>query len=80
LLEGSENSQPFGESRIFATVVQALARPELAVSVIYQRFHNLGMALLGRPLFGNNVLTVAEYDRVLELANTIFTVMDGEWG
>lgn len=80
LLEGAENSQPFGESRIFATVVQALARPELAVSVIYQRFHNLGMALLGRPLFGNNVLTAAEYDRVLELANTIFTVMDGEWG
>ncbi|GAA0678107.1 hypothetical protein FHT00_003437 [Sphingomonas insulae] len=79
LLEGSEDSQPFGESRIFATVVQALARPEAAISVIYQRFHNLGIALLGRSPFENNVLTAAEYEGVLDLVRTIFTVMDGEW-
>jgi hypothetical protein len=80
LREGSEASLPFGESRILATVVQALARPDVAISVIYQRFYNLGMALLGRSLFGNNVLTSAEYETVLELAAYIFAIMDGEWG
>lgn len=80
LLEASPGSRPFGDSRIYATVVQALARPERAISVIYQRFHNLGIALLGRPLFGNNPLTGDEYDSVIELARTVFTVMDGEWG
>ncbi len=80
LLEASPGSRPFGDSRIHATVVQALARPETAISVIYQRYFNLGMALLGRAIFGNNVLTAAEYDLVLELARAIFTVMDGEWG
>ncbi len=80
LLEASPDSRPFGDSRIYATVVQALARPETAISVIYQRYHNLGLAVLGRSIFGNNVLTASEYDTVLELARSIFTVMDGEWG
>jgi hypothetical protein len=80
LREGSESSLPFGDSRIYATVVQAMARPDTAISVIYQRFHNFGMALLGRPIFGNNILTEREYELVLELANYVLTVMDAEWG
>ena len=57
-----------------------MARPDTAISVIYQRFHNFGMALLGRPIFGNNILTEREYELVLELANYVLTVMDAEWG
>lgn len=79
LSEGAENNLPYGESRILATAVQALTRPDLAISVIYQRFHNLGMTLIGRPLFGNNPLTAAEYEDVLDLAAMIFDVMAHEW-
>ncbi|WP_376704199.1 AAA family ATPase [Mesorhizobium sp. ISC25] len=79
LREGSEESLPYGDTRILATVIQALARPEIAISVIYQRFHNFGMAMLDRPLFGNNVLTASEYETVLQLAAFVFTVMDVEW-
>lgn len=79
LREGADANLPYGESRILATVVQALTRPDLAISVIYQRFHNLGMTLLGRPLFGNNPLTAEEYEDVLDLASMIFEVMAHDW-
>lgn len=80
LLEGSENSRPFGDTRIYATAIQALARPEAAISVIYERFHNFGVAVLGRSLFGNDVLTAAEYAVIQDAAAAVFTVMDEEWG
>lgn len=73
-------SQPYGDARILATVVQALARPEEAISVISRRFDNLSSALLGRPLFDNALMTAAEYTRVIELSRELFQIMDEEWG
>jgi hypothetical protein len=80
LVEGREADRPFGESRILATAVQALTRPTEAISVIYQRFYNLGLALLGQSLFGNNPLTAEEYARILALAGDMFVIMRDEWG
>lgn len=80
LVEGTENNKPFGESRILATVVQALARPADAIAVIYQRFHNLGQALLGRSVFGNQPLTAEEYGVVVSLADQILKIMRDKWG
>lgn len=79
LVEGTENNKPYGESRILATVVQALTRPKTAISVIYQKYHNLGQTLLGRPLFGNNPLTADEYRSILQLADQLFAIMRDEW-
>lgn len=79
ILEGSEHSKPFADIRVLATLFQALARPDRAIALSYTRFHNLGMALLGRPLFGNNVLTTAEYAVILDLSAQLFAAMD-EWG
>ena len=80
LVKGTQNNKPYGESRILATVIQALTRPKTAISVIYQKYHNLGQALLGRPLFGNNPLTADEYRRIPQLANQILAIMRDEWG
>lgn len=79
VLEGSEHSKPFADIRVLATLFQALARPDRAISLSYTRFHNLGMALLGRPPFGNNVLTASEYRSLLDLADELFEIMK-EWG
>lgn len=79
LVEGTEDNKPYGESRILATVVQALTRPKTAISVIYRRFHNLGEALIGQRLFGNNPLTADEYSRILNLADQLFCIMRDEW-
>lgn len=79
VLEGSEHSQPYADIRVLATLFQAIARPAAAIAVSYTRFHNLGVALLGRSLFGNNPLTEAEYDDVLALSAELFASME-EWG
>jgi hypothetical protein len=79
VLEGSEHSQPYADIRVLATLFQAIARPKAAIAVSYTRFHNLGVALLGRSLFGNNPLTAAEYEDVLSLSAELFTFME-EWG
>ena len=78
--QGTEDNLPYAEARILPTVIIALARPSDAISVIYQRYHNLGLALLGRSLFGNNVLTTSEYQTILGLAATIFDTMRDDWG
>jgi 5-methylcytosine-specific restriction protein B len=80
LRKGSEQSPPYSDTRIYASVIQALARPEAAIFAPYSSFQVLGRALLGRPLFGRNELKPSEYEAVLVLAGTIFTVMDQEWG
>ena len=79
LVEGTENNKPYGESRILATVVQALTRPKTAISVIYQKYHNLGQALLSRSLFGNNPLSADEYRSILQLSDQLFAIMRDEW-
>ena len=79
VLKGSEHSKPFADIRVLATLFQALARPNRAIAISYTRFHNLGMALLGRPLFGNNVLTAHEYRTILDLAGELFRIMDEDW-
>lgn len=79
VLEGSEQSKPFADIRVLATLFQALARPDRAIAISYTRFHNLGMVLLGRPPFGNNVLSAAEYRVILDLAGELFTIME-DWG
>ncbi len=79
VLEGSEHSKPYGDIRVLATLFQALARPTEAIAVSYTRFYNLGMALWGRSLFGNNPLTAAEYEHVLALSAELFTAMR-DWG
>lgn len=77
--EGSEQSQPYADIRVLATLFQALARPTRAIAVSYTRFHNLGVALLNRPLFGNNPLTAPEYADILQLSADLLAVMD-LWG
>lgn len=79
LLEGSEHSQPFSDSRTLASLFQALTRPEEAITVVSRRFDNLGEALIGRKLFGSNPLRASEYRDALALAQTIFDQM-ADWG
>jgi 5-methylcytosine-specific restriction protein B len=79
LLEGSEQSKPFGDIRVLATLFPALVRPQDAICVATRKFDHLGRALLGRPPFGNNVLTAAEYRGILDLAGELFTTME-DWG
>lgn len=79
VLEGSEHSKPYGDIRTLATLFQAAARPDEAISVATRKFENLGKALLGRRLFGDNVLTADEYQGVLDLAGYLYAAMD-DWG
>lgn len=79
VLEGSEKSKPYADIRTLATIFQALTRPDEAISVATRKFDNLGRALLGRRLFGDNVLTADEYREVLELARSLFEYLT-EWG
>jgi 5-methylcytosine-specific restriction protein B len=79
VLKGSEQSKPFGDIRVLATLFQALARPDRAIAISYTRFHNLCTALLGRPPFANDVLTAEEYRAILNLSGELFTAMQG-WG
>lgn len=77
--EGSEQSQPYADIRVLATLFQALARPTVAIAVSYTRFHKLGVALLDRSLFGNNPLTAEEYADILQLSADLRAIMD-DWG
>lgn len=79
ILLGSEQSKPYGDSRILATLFQALARPTKAIGVATRRFENLAQALVGRKPFGGNPLTAAEYCDVLQLARSLSEEMEG-WG
>lgn len=79
VLEGKEHSKPYSDIRVLATLPQALVRPGEAISTITRRFDNLSHALLGRPLFGNNVLTAAEYEAALDLSAELSSAME-EWG
>lgn len=79
VLKGSEHSKPYGDIRTLATLFQALTRPDEAISVATRKFENLGKALLGRRLFGDNVLTADEYRGVLDLASELFDII-GDWG
>lgn len=77
--EGSEESKPYGDSRILATLFPAFARPGEAISVATRKFENFAEALLGRKLFGWNPLTAAEYRDALALAHRLFEEIGG-WG
>lgn len=79
VLKGSEQSKPFSDIRVLATLPQALARPEQAVSVVTRRWDNLSSALRGRNLFGGDVLNADEYSDALDLAHELFDVMEA-WG
>lgn len=79
VLEGSEQSKPYGDIRVLATLFQALARPEDAICVATRKFDHLGRALLGRRPFGDNVLTAAEYRGIQDLAGELFLIME-DWG
>lgn len=79
ILKGSEQSKPYGDSRVLATLFQALARPTEAISVATRKFEHLAQALLGRKLFGWNPLTADEYREALQLAHLVFEEME-EWG
>lgn len=68
ILEGSEHSKPYGDSRVLATLFQALARPSEAISIATRKFEHLAHALLGRKLFGWNPLTADEYREAHRLA------------
>ncbi|MDB5580700.1 MAG: transposase [Bradyrhizobium sp.] len=77
--EGSEQSLPFADIRVLATLFPALAHPDQAIAVSYTRFHNLVVALRGKSPFGNNVLTAEEYRAILDLAGELFAYLD-DWG
>ncbi|WP_222428300.1 AAA family ATPase [Sphingomonas suaedae] len=77
--QGSEQSMPYADIRVLATLFQALARPSEAIAVNHTRFYHLGLALWGKSIFGNNPLTAAEYEAVLDLSDSLFDAME-QWG
>lgn len=80
IVEGTEANRPFRESRALPTVLQALARPTRAIAINdYQRYTNLGQALIGRSFFRNERLSAAEYREVLDIAFQIREVMEDTW-
>lgn len=79
IMEAGQSSKPYGDSRIFASLVLALVRPADCVFVRTVPFNNAGTLLLDQKLYGWNPLTAAEYDRTVALAEAIFAVMRGEW-
>jgi hypothetical protein len=79
ILKGSEQSKPYGDSRILATLFPALARPGEAISIATRKFENLAQALIGRKLFGWNPITAAEYRDALALSRRLFQELE-EWG
>jgi hypothetical protein len=79
VLEGSEDSKPYSDIRVLATLPQALARPDLAISVVTRRFENLSQALLSRSLFANDVLTAFEHQAALQLSAEVFSALE-DWG
>lgn len=79
IMEAGQTSKPYGDSRIFASLILALVRPTEAVFVRTVPFNNGGTLLLGQKLYGWNPLTAAEYDRTNALAEAVFAVMRDEW-
>jgi 5-methylcytosine-specific restriction protein B len=79
VLEGSEQSKPFSDIRVLATLPQALARPDNAIVINTTPLNNLGMALLGRNLLANDVLTAEEYRGVVDLGVELCGIME-DWG
>lgn len=78
-MEAGQTSKPYGDSRIFTSLLLALVRPADAIFVRTVPFNNAGALLLGQKLYGWNPLTAAEYDRSNELALSIFAIMRDEW-
>jgi hypothetical protein len=77
---GQEASMPYGDSRIIPTLILALVRPEEAIALRYQPFHNASVMLLGRSAFANAPLSAAEYENMIALGRTIEGVMRDDWG
>jgi hypothetical protein len=78
-MEAGQASKPYGDSRIFSSLLLAFVRPADAIFVRTVPFNNAGTLLLGRKLYGWNPLTADEYDRSNELALSIFAIMRDEW-
>ncbi len=68
-----------GALRTLTSTVLALARPDQAIAVKTQYLERVARQLTGKPLFKSQVLQASEYDELLELAQAIFEVMQGEW-
>lgn len=68
-----------GSLRTLVTTVLALARPDDALAVKTQYIERVARQLTGQGLFKSQVLQAGEYDALLELAHSIFEIMQGEW-
>jgi 5-methylcytosine-specific restriction protein B len=68
-----------GSLRTLVTTVLALARPDDALAVKTQYIERVARQLTGQGLFKSQVLQAGEYDALLELAQSIFEIMQGEW-
>ena len=79
IIEEGQTSKPYGDSRIFPSLLLALVQPADAIFVRTIPLNNAGTLLLGEKLFGGNPLTAAEYDRTKELAQAVFVIMRDEW-
>ncbi len=80
LQEAATGSNPFAESRIFASLPLALAQPDEAISINYQRFQTFARALCHRALFANAPLREEEYAEANSLARKTLDIMRDEWG
>ena len=80
LQEAATGSNPFAESRIFASLPLALARPDEAISINYQRFQTFARALCHKALFANAPLREEEYAEANSLARKTLDIMRDEWG
>lgn len=76
---GQAASMPYGDSRIFPTLLLSLVRPRSGIFVRTRPFQNAGVMLLGRAPFANAPLSAAEYSNILAMSEAIFTVMRDEW-
>lgn len=79
ILSAAAGRVTFAHERSLTTTALALARPDEALAVKTRYLQRLAKDLTGQSLFKNEVMSAAEYERVLAFADTIFATMRDEW-
>ena len=77
---GTLGNPAYGQVRSLVTTAQALARPDEAIAVKTQYMQRSMKALTGKGPFKRGVMTSAEYEEVLGIADKLLAVMRDDWG
>ncbi len=79
LKRGTSGASASSQVRTLLSATLALVRPDEAIIVKTQVMQRASRLLIGRPIFREAIVTMAEYRELLALAERIFVVMRDEW-